>query len=57
MLVLTRREGETLVIELPTGETIEVTVLGIKGNQVRIGTQAPDDIAIVREELLKPATI
>ena len=52
MLVLTRREGETLIIELPTGETIEVTVLGIKGNQVRIGTDAPDDIAIVREELL-----
>ena len=53
MLVLTRREGETLIIELPTGETIEVTVLGIKGNQVRIGTDAPDDIAIVREELLE----
>ena len=53
MLVLTRREGETLIIEFPTGETIEVTVLGIKGNQVRIGTDAPDDIAIVREELLE----
>ena len=53
MLVLTRREGETLIIELPSGETIEVTVLGIKGNQVRIGTDAPDDIAIVREELLE----
>jgi len=52
MLILTRRPGETLIIELPTGEQIEVTVLSIKGNQVRIGTAAPDDIAIVREELL-----
>ena len=50
--MLTRREGETLIIELP-GEKIAVTVLGVKGNQVRIGTQAPDDIAIVREELLE----
>jgi carbon storage regulator len=55
MLVLTRREGETLIIELPTGEKIAVTVLGVKGNQVRIGTAAPDDISIVREELLDKA--
>jgi len=41
MLVLARREGELILIELPTGELIEVTVLGIKGNQVRIGTDAP----------------
>jgi carbon storage regulator len=47
MLVLTRRPGETLIIELPTGEQIEVTVLEVKGNQVRIGTDAPSDIAIV----------
>jgi len=53
MLVLTRREGESILIELPTGERIEVTVLGIKGNQVRIGTDAPDEISIVREELLE----
>jgi len=52
MLILTRRPGESLILELPTGERIEVTVLGIKGNQIRIGTDAPDDIAIVREELL-----
>ena len=50
MLILTRRTGESLIIELPTGEQIQVTVLGIKGNQVRIGTAAPDNIAIVREE-------
>ena len=56
MLILTRRPGETLIIELPTGEQIQVTVLGIKGNQVRIGTAAPDNIAIVREELLESAT-
>jgi len=41
MLILTRRPGETLVIELPTGEQIKVTVLDVKGNQVRIGTDAP----------------
>jgi len=53
MLILTRRPGETLIIELPTGEQIQVKVLEVKGNQVRIGTDAPDDIAIVREELLE----
>jgi len=53
MLILTRRIGESIIIELPTGEQIEVTVLGIKGNQIRIGTDAPDEISIVREELLE----
>jgi carbon storage regulator len=56
MLVLTRRVGESILIKLPTGEQITVTVLGIKGNQVRIGTDAPDDISIVREELLDCVT-
>ena len=54
MLILTSRPGESLIIELPTGEQIKVTVLGVKGNQVRIGTDAPDDIRIMREELLEP---
>ena len=53
MLILTRRPGESIIIETPTGERIQVTVLGVKGNQVRIGTEAPDDISIVREELLE----
>jgi carbon storage regulator CsrA len=45
-------ESKALIrIELPTGERITVTVLGIKGNQIRIGTDAPDEITIVREEL------
>jgi carbon storage regulator len=52
MLILTRHPGESIIIELPTGELIQVTVLAVKGNQIRIGTAAPDDIAIVREELL-----
>lgn len=53
MLILTRRSGESLAIELPTGEQIEITVLGIKGNQVRIGTDAPPHIPVIREELLE----
>lgn len=47
MLILTRRIGETLVI----GDDITVTVLGIKGNQARIGVEAPEAVSIHREEV------
>jgi carbon storage regulator len=47
MLILTRRVGETLMI----GDEVSVTVLGIKGNQVRIGVNAPKDISVHREEI------
>jgi len=57
MLILTRRVGETIIIEMPTGEQIQVAVLGVKGNQVRLGTDAPDDIQIMREELLEPDSV
>jgi carbon storage regulator len=55
MLVLTRGPGEAIIIELPTGELIEVTVLGVKGNQVRVGTGAPEDILVLRELRLASA--
>ena len=51
MLILTRRPGESIIVELPTGEQIQVVVLGVKGNQVRIGTEAPKNIAVHREEI------
>lgn len=47
MLILTRRVDESLVI----GDNVTVTVLGIKGNQVRIGVEAPRDVSVRREEL------
>ncbi len=47
MLILTRRVGETLMI----GDSVSVTVLGVKGNQVRIGITAPKDVAVHREEI------
>jgi carbon storage regulator len=53
MLILTRRVGESIIIELPTGEQIKLAVLGVKGNQVRVGTEASADVVIVREELLE----
>jgi len=47
MLILTRRVGETLII----GDDVSVTVLGVRGNQVRLGVDAPKDIAVHREEI------
>ena len=47
MLILTRRVGETLMV----GDDITVTVLGVKGNQVRIGVNAPRNVSVHREEI------
>ena len=49
MLILTRRVGESVVI----GEDVTVTVLGVKGNQVRIGINAPKHVAVHREEIFE----
>jgi carbon storage regulator len=47
MLILTRRVGETVMI----GEDVTVTILGVKGNQVRVGINAPKNVAVHREEI------
>ncbi|MGA7537641.1 MAG: carbon storage regulator CsrA [Steroidobacteraceae bacterium] len=47
MLILTRRVGETVMI----GDDVTITVLGVKGNQVRVGINAPKSIAVHREEI------
>lgn len=47
MLILTRRVGESIMI----GEEVVVTVLGVKGNQVRIGVNAPKEVSVHREEI------
>lgn len=49
MLILTRRVGETLMI----GDQVTVTVLGVKGNQVRVGISAPKDVSVHREEIFQ----
>jgi carbon storage regulator len=47
MLILTRRIGETLIV----GDDVNITVLGVKGNQVRLGINAPKDVSVHREEI------
>jgi carbon storage regulator len=49
MLILTRRVGETVMI----GDEVTVTVLGVKGNQVRVGINAPKNVAVHREEIFE----
>lgn len=57
MLILTRRAGESLFIakpgESPKEGDVKISVLGFRGNQVRIGIEAPDDVKVLREELME----
>ncbi len=49
MLILTRRIGESIIV----GDNVTITVLGIKGNQVRVGVNAPKDVTVHREEIYR----
>jgi carbon storage regulator len=49
MLILTRRVGETIMI----GDDVAVTILGVKGNQVRVGVNAPKEVSVHREEIFE----
>jgi carbon storage regulator len=55
MLAITRRPGESIVIELPTGERVSVAVVRVRGNHVRLSVEAPRDVIVVREELVEEA--
>lgn len=55
MLVLTRDPGDSLIMDLGNGSDVRLTVLRVDGNQVRLGIEAPKDVAIAREELLVDA--
>jgi|TARA_Y100001973_G_C5145970_1_gene305434 carbon storage regulator len=53
MLIVTRTPGETICIDDGNGNLVKVTVLGVKGNQVRVGVVAPKTMAVDREEIYK----
>ena len=53
MLVLTRRIAETIYQINPDGSVVKMTILGVKGNQVRLGVEAPKNVTIHREEIMK----
>ena len=55
MLVVTRKLGETVILDLGTGDTIQVTIVQIKGNQIRLGIKAPEYVPIFREEIYDEA--
>ena len=53
MLVLSRHRDERIVVKLPDGRLVKITIVEIRGDKAKVGTEADRDIAIVREELLK----
>ena len=54
LLVLQRKESETLVLFLPTGETVNVTLSQVKGKAVKLAINAPEGVKVIREELIGP---
>lgn len=57
MLMLTRRIGESITLQLPSGQQIHIAVGNVRGNVARIGIDAPDNVIIARNELLRPAKV
>jgi carbon storage regulator CsrA len=53
MLVLARKTGETVIVTLPDGREMRVVVVDIDRNKIRLGFTAPDDVKIMREELVR----
>ena len=57
MLVLSRKEGESIILQTETGESIKIQVVNIKGNQVKIGIEAARSVKISREEIIEKGKV
>jgi len=57
MLVLSRKEGESIILNLPSGEQVRICLTEYRGEQTRVGIDAPQNVNIVREELLEDQNI
>ncbi len=57
MLVLSRKEGESIILQTETGESIKIQVVNIKGNQVKIGIEAARSVKVSREEIMEKGKV